>query len=110
MPKIRDEGFFRQVFRLVKKIPKGKVMTYGGIAMVLGTPDARKVGWALHGNTDSKVPCHRVVNKQGGLAKNFAFDGWQEQRKRLLKEKVGFKSETEVDLKKHLWYYHPSLN
>jgi len=105
MSKLEKEksGFFENVYAVVKKIQKGKVMTYGQIAQVLGTRDARKVGWALHGNNDLKVPCHRVVNKQGGLAKNFAFDGWQEQKKRLLKENVKFKSETQVNLKKCLW-------
>lgn len=100
-----DTGnFFRQVFRVVEQIPEGKVVTYGQIARVLGTRDARKVGWALHGNASDKVPCHRVVNKQGGLAKSFAFDGWKEQKKRLLKENVEFINETQVNLAKYLWH------
>ncbi|KKT89175.1 MAG: Methylated-DNA/protein-cysteine methyltransferase [Parcubacteria group bacterium GW2011_GWC1_45_9] len=99
----QGQGFFEKVFQVVKKIPKGKVMTYGQIAKALGTRDARKVGWALHSNNNLKTPCHRVVNNLGGLAKNFAFDGWKEQKKRLLKEGVKFKTETQVDLEKHLW-------
>lgn len=106
MNEAREGRFFQQVFSVVRKIPKGKVMTYGQIAQVLGTRDARKVGWALHSNVSDEVPCHRVVNKQGGLAKSFAFDGRQEQKKRLLKENVKFRDETQVDLKKHLWHFN----
>ena len=105
MDKSQPKSFFEQVFRVVKKIPKGKVMTYGQIAKAIGTRDARKVGWALHSNASDRVPCHRVDNKSGGLAKNFAFDGWKEQKKRLLKENVKFKTETQVNLEKHLWHY-----
>lgn len=91
--------FFNQVYRVVKKIPAGKVMTYGQIAAILGTKDARKVGWALHANRDQKIPCHRVVNKDGRLAPNFAFDGMEEQRRRLISEGVSFKDKTHADLK-----------
>ena len=73
------------------------------IAKILGTRDARKVGWALHGNKDLETPCHRVVNKQGGLAKTFGFGGARQQKKRLLSEGVGFINKTQVDLKRHLW-------
>ena len=93
--------FFQEVFNLVKEIPVGKVSTYGEIARALKTRDARKVGWALHANRDPKVPCHRVVNKDGRLAQNFAFDGAREQRKRLLAEGVSFKDEMHVDLERH---------
>lgn len=78
-------------------------MTYGQIAEIFGTKDARRVGWALHGNKDPKVFCHRVVNKEGKVAINYAFDGWKEQKRRLLSEGVNFIDETHVDLKKHLW-------
>lgn len=88
-----------EVFEVVKKIPKGKVMTYGQIAKIVGV-DPRMVGWALHSNKFSQVPCHRVVNKDGRLAPNFAFDGWREQKRRLLAERVNFIDEMHVDLKK----------
>ena len=77
-------------------------MTYGQIAEILGTRDARRVGWALHGNSDPKIPCHRVVNKEGSVAANYAFEGWEEQKRKLLAEKVGFVNEKCVDLKKFL--------
>lgn len=89
------------VYRLVKKIPEGKVATYGQIAKILGTQDARKVGWALHANKSEKVPCHRVVNKDGKLAENFAFDGMEEQQRRLESEGINFAQDGYVDLKKY---------
>ena len=96
-------SLFKRVYQVVRKIPAGKVTTYGEIARTLGTKDSRKVGWALHANRDPKVPCHRVVNKDGRLAPNFAWDGAKEQRRRLLTEGVTFKNESHVDLSTHLW-------
>lgn len=94
---------FQKVHEAVRKIPKGKVSTYGEIARLVGSRDVRKVGWALHANPDSsKTPCHRVVNKEGGLAPGYAFGGAGEQKKRLLEEGVPFKDELHVDLEKAL--------
>lgn len=98
-------GLFEKVYEVVRKIPKGKVATYGQIAEMVGTRDSRKVGWALHANKDPKTPCHRVVSRVGGLAANFAFDGEKEQRRRLEAEGVSFVGKR-VDLKRNLW--HPS--
>jgi len=96
-------GFFDKVYKKVRSIPEGKVATYGQIADFLGTKDAREIGWALHANKDPHTPCHRVVNRDGRLAENFAFDGYREQRRRLLVEGVIFKDDRHVDLKKVLW-------
>src|SRR3990170_384664 len=73
MVKMDKGSFFERVYDVVRKIPKGKVATYGQLAEMIGTRDARKVGFALHANSDPKTPCHRVVNKDGRLAPNFAF-------------------------------------
>ncbi|OGM20645.1 hypothetical protein A2955_03010 [Candidatus Woesebacteria bacterium RIFCSPLOWO2_01_FULL_37_19] len=103
------ENFFQRVYEIVKKIPSGKVMTYGQIALRLRSGQAIKitpriVGFALHANKDPKIPCHRVVNKVGAVAKNYAFGrGWKEQRMRLQAEGVKFKKEMQVDLEKFLW-------
>ncbi len=96
-------NFFDQVYKVVRKIPTGKVTTYGDISRILGTKDARKVGWALHANKNPLVPCHRVVNKDGRLAPNFAFDGAAEQRRRLLAEGVTFRNENNVNLERCFW-------
>ena len=59
--------FERAVYDAVKRIPEGKVATYGQIARLAGYPgSARAVGNALHKNPDEKnIPCHRVVNASG---------------------------------------------
>lgn len=82
--------FFVKVFKLVAMIPKGKVPTYGQIARELGTRDARRIGHALHANKDRRVPCHRVVMKDGSMAPGFAFGGPMEQKKMLLSEGAAF--------------------
>lgn len=71
-------------------------MTYGQIAETIGTRDARRVGHALHANKNPLVPCHRVVNKDGRLAPNYAFGGWLEQKNRLLAEGVEFADDNHV--------------
>ena len=99
------KNLFKKVYEIVKTVPAGKVVTYGQIAKLLGTSDSRKIGFALHANKSSSVPCHRVVNKEGGLAQNFAFNGLDEQQRRLLDEGVLFKDETHVDLSKSRYYF-----
>ena len=94
-------NFFERVYDVVKKIPAGKVMTYGQVAELVGTKDARKVGFALHANNKSEVPCHRVVNKEGKLAENFAFNGMEEQQRRLEFEGLEFTKDGYVDLSKY---------
>lgn len=94
-------NFFDQVYEVVKKIPKGSVMTYGQIAEIIGTKDVRKVGWALHANKDpDEIPCHRVVNKDGRLAPGYAFGGVGEQKAKLLAEGVEFRDDNHVKLGK----------
>ncbi|MGA2910574.1 MAG: MGMT family protein [Candidatus Microgenomates bacterium] len=96
----KKSNFFQQVYDEVKKIPEGKVMTYGQVASRLGTRDARRVGHALHANKDRSCPCHRVVNKEGRVAPSYAFGGHHEQRNRLIAEGVKFLDEMRVDLDK----------
>lgn len=99
-----SKRFFEEAYQIVKKIPPGKVATYGQIAEILGEPRAaRTVGWAMHANRDRVTPCHRVVDRNGRLAPNFAFNGAGEQRRRLEAEGVRFKDKMHVDLAKCLW-------
>ena len=99
----KNKGLFDKVYKLIRTIPPGKVMTYGQIAKILGLRDVRKIGWALHANKDHATPCHRVVNKEGGIAPSYAFGGAEVQRKRLMEEGVKFADNTHVDLKTSLW-------
>ena len=89
-----------KVYEFVKSIPRGKVATYGQIALYLGNKNfARAVGNILHNNPDPKhIPCHRVVNAQGKLAQSYAFGGIEAQRRLLESEGVVFKNDQVVDL------------
>lgn len=100
---MEKERLFNKIRKVVARIPKGKVTTYGAIARFLGLRDSRLVGYALWGNQDSKIPCHRVVKKDGSLAKDYSLGGWQEQKRRLEKEGVKFLKENQANLKKHYW-------
>ena len=100
-----DSGFFQSVYEILKKVPKGKVVTYGQIAYMLGCPRmARQVGYALHVNPQPYViPCHRVVNRFGALAPAFAFGGLEVQAQLLKSEGVEVREDGTVDLEKYLW-------
>ena len=89
-----------KVYEFVKSIPRGKVATYGQIALHLGNRNfARVVGNILHKNPDPEhIPCHRVVNAQGRLAQSYAFGGIEAQRRLLVSEGVVFKTDQVVDL------------
>ena len=89
-----------KVYGFVKNIPRGKVATYGQIALHLGNRYfARAVGNILHKNPDPEhIPCHRVVNAQGKLSQAYAFGGIAAQRHLLESEGVVFKNDQVVDL------------
>ena len=88
------KGRYQDIYNLIKAIPPGKVATYGQISNNLKLNNPRLVGYALHNNPDPKtIPCHRVVNSQGRLAKNFAFGGASKQKQLLKKEGVTFNKE-----------------
>ena len=101
--KRKIDGLFVKIRDAVSKVPKGRVATYGQIALMVGISDARKVGWAVYGNTDSNVPCHRVVFVDGSLAINYSLGGYKEQKTRLKADGVEFAEERKVDLARYLW-------
>ena len=91
--------FAEKVYAVVRRIPRGRVATYGQVAEILGSAgSARAVGNALHVNPYApEVPCHRVVAADGSLAANFGCGGPEVQRQRLLDEGVAFTG-SRVDL------------
>ena len=96
---------FELIYQVVKQIPRGKVATYGQVALLAGNPKwSRVVGYALHVNPDpSTIKCHRVVNRFGETSKAFAFGGEDTQRQLLEDEGITFLPDGRVDLQKHLW-------
>lgn len=96
---------FEKIYEVVKTIPRGKVATYGLVALLAGNPRlARVVGYALHVNPQPGViPCHRVVTKNGDVSKAFAFGGENMQRLLLAEEGVEFLEDGRVDMNRFLW-------
>lgn len=102
---ILSMNFFETIYEVVKKIPRGKVASYGQIASLAGNRRmARQVGWALHVNPyPGAVPCHRVVMKDGSLTESFAFGGACVQRAMLESEGVEVGDDFKVDMKRFQW-------
>lgn len=94
----------KKVYKYLLKIPNGKVVTYGQIAIYLGNPRlARVVGNILHNNPDEdKYPCYKVVNAKGRLAPSFAFGGMDKQKEKLQADGIEVKDDM-VDLSKYQW-------
>ncbi|MCQ2539415.1 MAG: methylated-DNA--[protein]-cysteine S-methyltransferase [Acetatifactor sp.] len=92
----------RRIYEAVKKIPRGKVATYGQIAELAGDKKmCRAVGNALHKNPDpDEIPCYRVVNAQGALSGEFAFGGSGAQQKLLEADGIEVK-DGKVDLSRY---------
>lgn len=95
--------FSRRVYEVTCKIPKGRVMSYGHVAALAGNfHGSRAVGYILHRNPmPGRIPCHRVVFKDGSLAPGFAFGGADAQRCLLENEGISFLPDGKVDMKKH---------
>jgi methylated-DNA-protein-cysteine methyltransferase-like protein len=92
------------VYKLARRIPRGKVMTYGQIATLLGSRlSPRAVGWALHG-CPRDVPWHRVVNAAGGCSTERLPDiAPRLQRTLLEREGVSFGPRDTLDLRRYRW-------
>ena len=97
----RHDSLFARIHALVRRIPRGRVTTYGDVARLAGLRNgARTVGWALHSLPDAEaVPWWRVIRSDGTIALRRAAD---EQRRRLVREGVKLKEGT-VDLKRDGW-------
>ena len=99
-------SFFDDVYEVVRKIPRGRVTSYGAIAGYLGTKlSARMVGWAMNASHLQKraVPAHRVVNRNGMLTGKQHFTPPSLMEELLLKEKITVKEEKIVDFEKYFW-------
>ncbi|MBE9509929.1 MAG: MGMT family protein [Bacteroidetes bacterium] len=103
---IEKNGFFEGVYEITKKIPYGRVTTYGAIAKCLGTGgSARVVGWALNSSRglSSFVPAHRVVNRSGILSGKKHFGGSLIMKQLLENEGIRVEDDKVVDFEKLFW-------
>jgi methylated-DNA-protein-cysteine methyltransferase-like protein len=98
-----DKNYRERVYRIVRSIPRGRVMTYGQLAEILGegyTP--RTVGFVMHGS-DDKTPWHRVINAQGGCSTGRIALPSDKQQRMLVAEGVEFNERGRCDLQRYLW-------
>ncbi len=83
----RRSLFTERVYKVVKSIPKGETLSYGGVAKRAGNPGAsRAVGTLMKNNFDKTVPCHRVIKSDGSLGNYNRSGGTEAKRRMLLKE------------------------
>lgn len=92
-----------RVFEIVRRIPAGRVMTYGQISEILGEGyDARTVGYCMHG-ADDTVPWHRVINAQGACSTGRIVLPANKQQLLLEAEGIHFDSRARCDLGQYRW-------
>ncbi len=103
--KISAQPIFDLVRQTVRQIPQGKVSTYGHIAQYLNLKSPRIIGWALRGNQDKTLACHRVVRGDGTLAPQFSLGGSAEQQRRLENDGLIFSQPCKVDMEKYFFSF-----
>ena len=104
--KIKNNDWIGKIYAIVRKIPKGKVTSYGAIADTIGTKTtARMVGWAMNAShsTTPKVPAHRVVNRNGLLTGRHHFATPTLMQELLEAEKIDIKDNQIINFEKHFW-------
>lgn len=100
-----SEGFFEKVYAVTKRIPFGRVTSYGAIARYLGaTGSARMVGWAMNASHNNpEVPAHRVVNRKGLLTGKHHFSGTNLMEQLLESEGIKVIDNQIQQFEKHFW-------
>lgn len=102
----KSDNFFEKVYDVARKIPFGRVTSYGAIAKYLGAArSARVVGWAMNnsGNQEPEVPAHRVVNRKGLLTGKHHFDGTNLMQQLLENEGIVVVKNQIQDFEKVFW-------
>jgi len=105
MPQARSHGTYARIHAVVRRIPRGRVASYGQVAALAGLGrHARQVGYALHSlGPESDVPWQRVVNARGEVSPR-SLPGWEAVQRALLeREGVGFDARGRIDLARHAW-------
>lgn len=94
---------FEKIYKVVSKIPKGKISTYKKVAEIAKIKNPRVVGFALNKNKNpDQIPCHRVVSVKGELT-GYAFGGVKKKREILEKEGIEFLPNGKINLQKYLF-------
>lgn len=98
------KSFYDRAVDITRRIPQGRVATYGQVAALAGNPRAaRQVARVLHSSSEKEnLPWHRVVNGRGGISLK-RNQGYELQKELLRKERVVFKENDCIDLERFLW-------
>jgi methylated-DNA-protein-cysteine methyltransferase-like protein len=105
---IDDRNYRERVYEIVRQIPKGRVMTYGQIAEILGegyTP--RTVGYVMHAADSEGVPWQRVINSQGSCSTGRLTMPVNLQQQMLEAEGVEFNEKGRCNLSVYRWDAEP---
>ena len=96
-------GFREQVYNLISEVPRGRVVTYGQVAALCGSPRAARIVGSLAHFGPPELPWHRLVNKKGGLAAGY-YGGRSAQKARLEDEGIQVDEDFRVDVERLIWY------
>jgi methylated-DNA-protein-cysteine methyltransferase-like protein len=109
MSKATTPTYIDRVYEVTRRVPFGKVTTYGAIADYLDLGSARMVGWALNkcGGIEPRVPAHRVVNRKGELSGRNFFATPTMMQQFLENEGLIIENDTIQNFKENLW--NPSV-
>jgi methylated-DNA-protein-cysteine methyltransferase-like protein len=108
-----DNSFFEKVYTIVRRIPAGRVTSYGAIAEYLGTRgSARMVGWAMNSShtRTANIPAHRVVNRVGLLTGKHHFGGLKVMQQLLESEGISVEDDKIVKFEELFWDPKKELN
>lgn len=102
---MRPDAAFQRIYRVVQRIPRGRVATYGQVAKLAGLAGrARQVGYALHALPETeRIPWQRVVNAQGQVSRRAGSDDDRLQRMLLREEGIPFDRLGRIDLARYGW-------
>lgn len=100
----KGHSLSKDIIQVIRRIPKGKVATYGQIASLAGNPHAsRVVVWTLNSSSKTEnLPWYRVINSKGTISLKPGV-GYEEQKELLESEGVVFNENDKIDLKEFQW-------
>jgi len=103
-PSLTPKGAYARIYRVVARIPRGRVASYGQVAKLAGGCTARMVGYAMASvPSDADLPWHRVINSRGSISPRTGGDGDLVQRALLEAEGIAFDARGRVDWERFGW-------
>lgn len=101
---MKGDSVYDEIYDWVRRVPEGKVATYGQVAGLVGRCSARQVGYAMAALQDgAEVPWHRVINSRGRISLRTGSEGHRLQRILLEAEGIDFAADGSIDLAQYLW-------